>query len=422
MENLALLLGGDGPQAPGTGWDYGNLVTAYWKAIEKHFHEGVKLLINKEARLLHELSTEGLNGLETYLHSPRLGYDGEPLSLLFLELGVDPFQRRLSDQRSGFELGFVSRRKVNMELLDACLSRLPKILHSSSLGFRELRLATEIEKPDLWKRLESLMQQISDETDLDGWTIHHFLHQADPRVHLSGYKEEMLSKTKTPSALVWPSMWQPANAKIDISADGLEAYFEAANEDSGSDDDTDDENKICLRSDYPFPPRKLGRSYFEMTVEKKELQESDDPAPTITIGLCGEFCNQFHAHPGWNVWSVGYHGDDSGIYEQDPKWKYQADRTYGPGNIVGCGVDYDAGEYFFTLDGEVVFRKSEALIYRKLYPCIGHSEGPCKVRVNFGAADFVWAGAAKLYQADEATTLPPKPRRQKTDLSQSQTR
>lgn len=83
--------------APGTGWSYDDLVPAYWKAVEKHQHESVKLLIKKNRRLLHELSEKGFNGLETCLYSNRSGHGKKLISLLFLKLGIDPFARWLSD-------------------------------------------------------------------------------------------------------------------------------------------------------------------------------------------------------------------------------------------------------------------------------------------------------------------------------------
>ena len=210
---------------------------------------------------------------------------------------------------------------------------------------------------------------------------------------------------------------------------------------------------MSLRSDYPFPPRNLGLSYFEVTVKEAPKSEPDDPQesdqtekklPTISIDLCGEYSDQFEAHPGWNVWTIGYGGDHGGIFEHSGSPKYETNRTFGFGHTVGCGVDYAAGKYVFTLDGEVVcmsasnlvvdsFRKNDKdvltmvnavqnthkFIYRKLYPCIGHSDGAASVKVNFGASPFVWEGTPELYQPGEEVVPPPKLRRQGTDLGRS---
>ncbi|KAK5994676.1 Ankyrin repeat and protein kinase domain-containing protein 1 [Cladobotryum mycophilum] len=64
-------------------------------------------------------------------------------------------------------------------------------------------------------------------------------------------------------------------------------------------------------------------------------------------------------------------------------------------NTVGCGIDYESGEYFFTYDEEIVYGRSNNIIFRKLYPSIGHTDGAGKIRVNFGQTEFVWQKANK---------------------------
>lgn len=78
-----------------------------------------------------------------------------------------------------------------------------------------------------------------------------------------------------------------------------------------------------------------------------------DPA-CISIGLCGEFSNGKEAHLGWDLWTVGYHGDDGKIFEEYGYGTYKTELLFGPGNTVKCGIDYGKGEYLFTLDGEVI--------------------------------------------------------------------
>ncbi len=84
--------------------------------------------------------------------------------------------------------------------------------------------------------------------------------------------------------------------------------------------------------------------------------ESDSPAPIVTLGFCGEFCELAQAHPGWNAWSVGYHADDGCVYAENSCTAdcTETGPTFGPGDTVGCGIDYNKGEYFFTLNKEVV--------------------------------------------------------------------
>ena len=111
----------------------------------------------------------------------------------------------------------------------------------------------------------------------------------------------------------------------------------------------------CLRADYPFPPRDLGPVYFEITIlHAEDTPEPDSESTIVTLGFCGEFCDMTMAHPGWNAWSVGYHGDDGGIYEEEASRAISYERRFGPGNTVGCGIDYASEEYFFTIDGKIV--------------------------------------------------------------------
>ena len=36
------------------------------------------------------------------------------------------------------------------------------------------------------------------------------------------------------------------------------------------------------------------------------------------------------------------------------------------------------------------------MIYRKMYPCISHTSGPGRVKVNFGKTEFEWSDAKCL--------------------------
>ena len=179
------------------------------------------------------------------------------------------------------------------------------------------------------------------------------------------------------------------------------------------------QNISSLRADFPFPPRSLGPKYFEITISSTEQIGERGLYPIVTLGFCGEFCDLTDLHPGCAIWSVGYHGDRGFIFEGSGSAKHLPGRNFGPGHTVGCGIDYDAKNYFFTLGEDVVGTSlpnrfdqsyeerttkskthigrysSTNTIYRKLYPTISHSGGACDVKVNFGQDDFVWPGARK---------------------------
>ena len=99
----------------------------------------------------------------------------------------------------------------------------------------------------------------------------------------------------------------------------------------------------------------MGLAYFEITVLKPAAPLPSDPLdPVITIGFCGEFSDHLGRHPGWNLWSVGYHGDDGRAFREGFSRGDLIGPVYGPGNTVGCGIDYNSAEYLFTLNGKVI--------------------------------------------------------------------
>lgn len=207
---------------------YSDLLSAYWWAICSDRPKIVELLVRKNPRLLNEISEQGFNGLQTYMNRYRPDCENDALCVLFVKLGLNPFKRQQDDQLSCFELGIRSRRGMAYDFLEACVDHLNNDTESLHVTLKELRIATEIDEPDLWTMLESYMKGIEDETDEDDWNIHHFLHQAKPRKNYSEYEKSALKKTLLPTALGWPTMWEEWSKarKPRIEADGLEIVFQ----------------------------------------------------------------------------------------------------------------------------------------------------------------------------------------------------
>ena len=121
-----------------------------------------------------------------------------------------------------------------------------------------------------------------------------------------------------------------------------------------------------LRADFPFPTRGGEPTYFKIAILRTEHIVDPALCLKVTIGFCGEFCDLTQSCLGRNMWSVGYAGLDDRISEGFGRRIHTTGRTFGPGNTVGCGIDYNRKEYFFTL-GKEVFGMSLPKNFSHLY-------------------------------------------------------
>jgi hypothetical protein len=95
--------------------------------------------------------------------------------------------------------------------------------------------------------------------------------------------------------------------------------------------------------------------------------------------------------PGWDHQSFGYHSDDGGIFHGQGDMIRRYGPSFGPGDCVGCGLEYSTRRIFFVRNGEFLgyaFDKvSEEMIDRGLSPTVGvDTEHP--LFVNFGEQSF----------------------------------
>lgn len=233
---LTMLLAVGKSSASSTDWDFNDLVTAYWQAIKQQLMKTFQALVEKERRLLDESSSEGSTSLEICLSNEIQYGDGELIAIRLLELGADPFKRSLANHKSGFELGIITRRKIKETFVDSCLERVSKDLSSNTLdlGFQELRMITESDKPlwdkpELWDKLKPLRDPASTEIDHDGWSLDHFVHQSANRLPTQLTGELVLKPTRTPTGLVVPPMWSPPDtqteALVEIAPSKRQASF-----------------------------------------------------------------------------------------------------------------------------------------------------------------------------------------------------
>ena len=71
--------------------------------------------------------------------------------------------------------------------------------------------------------------------------------------------------------------------------------------------------------------------------------------------MSGKFPGWEDAHP-----SIGYHGDDGRVFEPSigNLGSKGTGRVYSEGDVVGCGIDWNRGSVYFTLNGEWIGKQN----------------------------------------------------------------
>ena len=127
----------------------------------------------------------------------------------------------------------------------------------------------------------------------------------------------------------------------------------------------------------------------------------------VAIGLSTRRFSPADKMPGWDAESFGYHGDDGGIYHGQGEMLRRYGPSYGPGDTVGCGLEYGSRRVFFVKNGvflgyafgeggrrgdeDVAIRGalSGEMIDCGLYPTVG-VDTECPISVNFGERPFMF--------------------------------
>jgi SPRY domain/F-box domain len=112
----------------------------------------------------------------------------------------------------------------------------------------------------------------------------------------------------------------------------------------------------------------------------------------LVVGLATSDFDLLDRMPGWDGNSIGYHGDDGGLFYGTGSMSRRIGPSFGVGDTVGCGIDYShdnrfgAPCAFFTLNGSILGYepiRSEYLLNRDLYPVIGIDTNT-PITCNFG--------------------------------------
>ncbi|CAN6808734.1 unnamed protein product [Brassica oleracea] len=152
-------------------------------------------------------------------------------------------------------------------------------------------------------------------------------------------------------------------------------------------------------------PFKRHAYYFEMYVKDAGVKGR------FSIGFTTDNFKSGR-HPGWELNTCGYHGEDGLIY----LGKRQGE-AFGPayttGDTVGAGINYDSQEFFFTVNGTLVGTVSK-YIKGPLFPTVAVHSRNEEVTVNFGLEKFAFdfkgyevSERNKQQIAIEKTSIPP---------------
>ncbi|RKL35155.1 hypothetical protein BFJ70_g8013 [Fusarium oxysporum] len=126
-----------------------------------------------------------------------------------------------------------------------------------------------------------------------------------------------------------------------------------------------DAPKGLVRADHPMWPQEHGVYYFEITISN----DVENEMRRLGIGFCDE-TTSLGVQLGWTNGSWGYHGDDGNAFgEINTSRGSPYGPTFGHGDVIGCGVNFDKEIAFYTKNGEVIGRAFTD-VRGKLYPAI----------------------------------------------------
>jgi len=174
-----------------------------------------------------------------------------------------------------------------------------------------------------------------------------------------------------------PSRWSETekNPGLELLADGLELRYNGA---SGK----VEHEAAAARADYPMSPQ-CGIYYYEVEIKGKTKEGM------IAIGFSTQKAS-LERLPGWESESWAYHGDDGKTFFGEA-----TGIRYGPtftvGDVVGCGINFNTGQAFFTKNGVDLCCAFRDIRTSNLFPSIGMKKHTgAWISVNFGKRPFVF--------------------------------
>lgn len=139
----------------------------------------------------------------------------------------------------------------------------------------------------------------------------------------------------------------------------------------------------------------LSKYYYEITIQE---QEDTSPNAELAIGFCTLSDTSLLSFPGWpqpsaaSSKSWAYHGDNGGFYSYVSFEAKCLGREFGPGDVIGCGVDFGTGKIWYTRNGMMIEHGFDK-VHGRLFPVVGLSDKVTLV-ANFGVdldtRPFLW--------------------------------
>lgn len=125
------------------------------------------------------------------------------------------------------------------------------------------------------------------------------------------------------------------------------------------------EESVAVFSDLPIPAN-VPRYYYEISIEYPDPVVAKEEKHAVGMGLFQQNASKHqkgletcfpgdHRHSKRGLQSWAYHGDDGFVGNSIAGYHDSMQKRgpiYGHGDTVGCGVDFDKGIIFWTLNGE----------------------------------------------------------------------
>ena len=131
-------------------------------------------------------------------------------------------------------------------------------------------------------------------------------------------------------------------------------------------------------------------SYFEVELSAVQTGVWSSELDCIAVGMGSARFPLVGRQPGWDGHSFGYHSDDGRIFHGSGTGSHAFGPTFGPGDVVGCGILLSSRQIFYTLNGKflgIAFYAKAAHI--PLYPVVG-LDSHVAVKFNFGERPFAY--------------------------------